>query len=138
MYKRLILSGVFIFLFITLYIYYSGKSIDKNKNIDIKENENTHSYWEKDTVTRDNKNEEAKPVHFSIFQNADGSYGYDIYIEEKRIISQPVIPGLMGNKGFLNKAEAEKVAAVVVQKIIHNEMPPSISKEELEKLGIKE
>ena len=51
------------------------------------------------------------------------------------MIHQPSAPGLPGNEGFKTKAAAQKVADLVIQKIKNGEMPPSITKEEMQKIG---
>ncbi|MBI1344605.1 MAG: DUF4907 domain-containing protein [Terrimonas sp.] len=64
-------------------------------------------------------------------------FGYDIYIRNKKIIHQPTIPGITGNKGFFSMKDAEKVAQLVIQKMNRGESLPSVSKEELVSLKIK-
>ena len=46
------------------------------------------------------------------------------------------MPGLPGNEGFKTKDGAVKVAELVISKIKMGEMPPSISIEEMKKLGV--
>ena len=64
-------------------------------------------------------------------------YGYDIYIDGKRYVHQPHVPAVAGNRGFTTETDARKTAEYVAYKIQHNIMPPSISVEELDSLGIK-
>lgn len=52
------------------------------------------------------------------------------------MIHQASIPGKSGNKGFNRKADAQKVAMFVIQKIRKGEMPPTITKDELRNLGV--
>jgi hypothetical protein len=73
-----------------------------------------------------------------IIDSEAGTYGYDIYADGKRLIHQPTIPGLTGNRGFPSKAGAEKAAQLVIGKIRNGEMPPSVTQEELEKSGALE
>ena len=49
---------------------------------------------------------------------------------------QPNIPGLPGNEGFTTKERAQTVAEFVVKKIRKNEMPPTVSIEDLNKMGV--
>jgi hypothetical protein len=63
-------------------------------------------------------------------------FGYSIYVDGERIIYQPNVPGLIGNKGFESEKSAQKVGEFVVFKIRKNEMPPSITPQELDSLGI--
>jgi hypothetical protein len=51
-------------------------------------------------------------------------------------VHQPNIPGLAGNEGFSTKERAQKVAEFVVKKIRNNEMPPTISIEDLNNMGV--
>ena len=80
-------------------------------------------------------------VTFKIFTNDAASglsgFGYDIYIDEKRYVHQPQMPAVAGNKGFNTETAASKTAAFVCFKIQHNIMPPSVTVEELDSLGVK-
>jgi hypothetical protein len=62
-----------------------------------------------------------------------GTWGYDIYSDNRLYIHQPSVPGLAGNKGFRTKGQAQKAAAIVCQKIRKGIMPPTVSIEELRK-----
>jgi len=42
-----------------------------------------------------------------------------------------------GKKGFQRKADAEKVAKLVIKKIQKGMMPPTVEKKELDSLSIK-
>jgi hypothetical protein len=63
-------------------------------------------------------------------------WGYDIYIDGKKMIHQPHIPAVPGRQVFSSEAEAEKVASLVSYKILNNIMPPSVTTSELDSLGI--
>lgn len=71
-----------------------------------------------------------------IFPNPDQSYGYDILNQNKVLIHQQNIPGEAGLKGFSKKNDAEKVAQLVIHKLSQGIMPPTISKQDLQKLKI--
>lgn len=73
---------------------------------------------------------------YKIIDAAGKTYCYDVYADGKLMIHQSSIPGLPGNKGFATKADAEKVAQLVVKKIKNGEMPPTISIEEMQKLKV--
>lgn len=73
---------------------------------------------------------------YTIIINLDRTYGYDILKHGKVMIHQASIPGKSGNKGFNRKADAQKVAMFVIQKIRKGEMPPTITKDELRNLGV--
>ena len=65
-----------------------------------------------------------------------GTYGYDIYKGKKLFIHQPTIPAIPGNNGFATKADAEKVAKLVVEKMKKGEALPTITVDELKHLGV--
>lgn len=73
---------------------------------------------------------------YKILTNNNKTYGYDILNHGKVLIHQASIPGVSGNKGFDSKNNAQKVAVLVIKKIRKGEMPPTVTKEELKKLGV--
>lgn len=73
---------------------------------------------------------------FQIFQNTDLTWGYSVFVDGKKKINQPTIPGMSGNKGFTTKDAAQKVAEQVVEKLRKGETRPTLKKEELEKLNV--
>lgn len=85
-----------------------------------------------------------KPVlKIKIFKNdtlKDNStragFGFDIFSNGTLYIHQPGIPAIAGNKGFNSAADANKTANLMVYKVQNNIMPPSISKEELDSMGV--
>ena len=83
---------------------------------------------------QNNSNANSTSLSFKIIDSPNHTFGYDIYLDEKKIIHQPTPPGLSGNDGFRKKKDAEKVAQIVIQKIKKGEMPPTISPAELQKI----
>lgn len=77
-----------------------------------------------------------KIIETSVFQIGEG-WGYDIYVDGKRYIHQPIMPVVQGNKAFVNEADAREVAEFVAGKIRKNSIPPTISYEELDSLGVQ-
>lgn len=73
---------------------------------------------------------------FKITETKNNSYCYDIFKGDKLLIHQTSIPGIPGNEGFRSKTDAEKIARLVIGKLERGEMPPSVSKEELQKLKV--
>jgi hypothetical protein len=65
------------------------------------------------------------------------TYGYDIYDKGHLLIHQLSIPGLPGNKGFVRRKDAVKIAGLVIYKLERHLLPPSVSRRELDSLGIK-
>ena len=76
-------------------------------------------------------------IQVTTFQSDDKTWGYDISIDGVTYVHQPTIPAVSGNIGFSSKEDAHKTAEFVVSKIKNNEMPPSITPEELKELGIQ-
>ena len=94
------------------------------------------------TVLKQQSNKEPilKKYSVALFQidslNANSGYGYDILIDDSRFIHQTNIPSVQGNEAFTDKKQAESVANLMVYKLEHNIMPPSVSKKELDSLHI--
>lgn len=78
----------------------------------------------------------ARDIRYRIFANAH-HYGYDIYINDRLLVHQPVVPGLPGKTGFERKKDAIRVAGLVIRKIKSGQMPPTVTKRELDSLNIK-
>ena len=63
-------------------------------------------------------------------------WGYDIYNDGQIYIHQPNIPAIPGNRGFSSQQHAKTIGEFAVYKIRNNIMPPTISVEELDSLGV--
>jgi hypothetical protein len=74
-------------------------------------------------------------INFKIIDAVNKTFGYDILADERLLIHQPSVPGMPGNEGFKTSQSAQKVAELVIKKITKGEMPPTISKEEMQKLN---
>jgi hypothetical protein len=66
----------------------------------------------------------------------NGTYGYEILTDGKLLVRQTNVPGQPGNTGCATKADAEQLAALVSDKVKRGEMPPTVTKEELQQLSI--
>lgn len=73
---------------------------------------------------------------YKIIPAANGTYGYEIWIDRKIYIRQKNIPGRPGVNGFISKKEAASVARLVLQKISGGLIPPAVTRKELEELHI--
>lgn len=71
-----------------------------------------------------------------IIDAPNGTYGYEILADGKLLVRQTNIPGQPGNTGCATKADAEKLATLVSDKVKRGEMPPTVKKEELKELSI--
>jgi len=76
-----------------------------------------------------------RTIETTVFQVGDG-WGYDVFVDGKRFIHQPYIPALQGNKAFDAESDAKKVAEFVAGKIRMNSIPPTVSYQELDSLGV--
>lgn len=75
-------------------------------------------------------------ISYKISTAADHSFGYDIYQDGRLLVHQPVIPCVSGTRGFTKKTDAQKTALLVIQKIRRGIMPPTVSKNELQAIGV--
>lgn len=73
---------------------------------------------------------------YKIIDAPQHTYGYDVYAAGKLLVHQAGVPAMPGNKGFATKKDADKVAALVIEKLKKGVMPPTITKEELQKLKV--
>ncbi|HYV90802.1 MAG TPA: DUF4907 domain-containing protein [Chitinophagales bacterium] len=68
----------------------------------------------------------------------NSAWGYDILMGDsgKLYIHQPTIPSVPGNNGFKTEADAKKAGEFVAYKIRNHIMPPSVTPEELDSMGL--
>lgn len=78
----------------------------------------------------------SRQFSFTIINGLNSTYGYDIFVDGKLMVHQPTIPAVSGQNGFAKKKDAEKVAELVISKIKAGIMPPTVTKQEMEKLGV--
>jgi hypothetical protein len=71
-----------------------------------------------------------------IVPSANNTFGYDILLYGRPFVHQPNIPGLPGNEGFTTKERAQTAAEFVVKKVRNNEMPPTVTIEDLDTMGV--
>ena len=64
-------------------------------------------------------------------------WGYRILDNKTPIIEQLNVPGIAGNKGFVDEASALKTGKLVEKKLQMGIFPPSISARELDSMGIR-
>jgi hypothetical protein len=75
-------------------------------------------------------------ITIKIIPSANNTFGYDILLYGRPMVHQPNIPGLPGNEGFTTKEKAQAVAEFVVKKIRNNEMPPTVTIEDLNNMSV--
>ena len=71
-----------------------------------------------------------------IIDAPNGTFGYEILSDGKLLVQQTNIPGQPGNTACTTKADAEKLAVLVADKVKRGDMPPTVTKEELQQLSI--
>ena len=75
-------------------------------------------------------------ITIKIIPSSNKTFGYDILLYGKPLVHQPNIPGLPGTEGFTTKERAQTVAEFVVKKIRNNEMPPTVTIEDLNNMAV--
>ncbi len=63
-------------------------------------------------------------------------WGYDIFVDSKRMIHQPIIPAISGNNAFKTEKDAQKTGALAAEKIKTTGSLPTLSVKELDSLGV--
>ena len=63
-------------------------------------------------------------------------YGYDLFVDGVLKVHQPHIPAIPGTRGFSSEAYAKQAGELVAFKVKNNIMPPSVTPEELDSLGV--
>ncbi len=72
----------------------------------------------------------------SVVPSSEDTYGYVILKNQRLFIEQLQVPGIRTEQGFANAQSAMSVARHVVWKMDHNILPPTITKRELDSLGV--
>ena len=116
------LTGAVLFLlFIVACLPGTSLSADEATSQEIKQQKNPYANAE---------------ITIKIIPSANNTFGYDILLYGKPLVHQPNIPGLPGNEGFTTKEKAQTVAEFVVKKIRNNEMPPTVTMEDLNTMDV--
>ena len=71
-----------------------------------------------------------------ITDSPNGTFGYEVYSDGKLLVQQQNVPGRSGWNGCPQRAQAEKLSALVIDKIRHGLMPPTVTEDELKALGL--
>ncbi|MDA7803316.1 DUF4907 domain-containing protein [Crocinitomix sp.] len=69
-------------------------------------------------------------------QNGASDWGYQILKDNQLFINQPHIPAVSGNTGFASKEKAIITGNYIIEKLEKGIMPPTISRAELDSLGV--
>lgn len=113
--------GVLFLFFVFFALPGTSLSADNTANKDVKEQKNPYGNAE---------------IKIKIIPSANNTFGYDILIYDRPLVHQPNIPGLPGVEGFTTKKRAQTVAEFVVKKIKSNEMPPTVTLDDLNTMGV--
>jgi hypothetical protein len=90
-----------------------------------------------DEAVKQQKNPYANAeIAIKIIPSANKTFGYDILLYGRPLVHQPTIPGLPGNEGFATKKRAQTVAEFVVKKIRNNEMPSTVTIDDLNNIRV--
>jgi len=122
MQQRIIIIFATIFMLVCGWFFVKKKVLQTNEDVNIATQEQ-NPY----------KDAELKVV---VIPSESKSFGYDIYMNGTLLIHQPSRPGLPGNERFATEEDAMKVAELVIKKIRNNELPPSVTLQELQELGV--
>lgn len=89
-------------------------------------------------MKQDNRpqNDSVKIVVKAFMENKQ--WGYDIILNDKLYIHQPNIPSVSGNDGFKTKEDAIKTGEFVAYEIRNHILPPTVTPEQLDSLGVIE
>ena len=115
------ITPLFLAILFTLFIFSALPGTSISADQDVKQQKNPYANAE---------------ITIKILPSTSKTFGYDILVYGRPIVHQPTIPGLPGNKGFTTGKRARTVAEFVVKKIRNNEMPPTVTIEDLNNMGV--
>lgn len=78
----------------------------------------------------------SKMLTFQVIDAPNKTFGYDISVDDKKLIRQTSIPAVPGIEGFKTAAQAEKVALFLIEKMKKSDVLPAVSPDELKQLGV--
>jgi hypothetical protein len=90
----------------------------------------------KPSSTTQTKSASKPDIRYEVFYDKESGYGYDVFVDGKKLIHQPNIPGIAGTAGFKKEEHSRRVAELVVKKLERNEVPPAITRDELRQLKV--
>ena len=157
LYIKIISMKKYIFLLPALLILFScgnGKDDNKNDGKDSSSAKKEMTYEEKEMQEMKEMAEKAKQqpqinpykdakIEVQVYNNdtvkQDAKYtgfGYAILVFGAKQVNQPHRPGMPGLAGFKTAADAKKTGEFVAYKIRNNIMPPTVSMQEMDSLGV--
>ena len=114
-------STIFVAVLFMLFIFAGLPGISVSADETVKQQKNPYTNAE---------------ITIKIIPSANKTFGYDILLYGRPLVHQSNIPGLPGNEGFTTRERAQTVAEFVVKRIRNNEMPPTVTIEDLNNMGV--
>lgn len=156
------ITAIFLTVLFTLFIIVgipttsmSSESATSNDPTEVKEDKQIKPDKEVKQEKQEQKEQETKPkfkmgkevkeqknpyanaeITIKITPSVKKTFGYDILLYGRPLVHQPNIPGLPGNEGFTTRERAQTVAEFVVKKIRKNEMPPTVTINDLNNMAV--
>lgn len=141
------MKNYFFLFFAILFLISCNNGNDKN-NLSEAKPENSLSHEAKEMqeqaveTSKENPYKDAS-IKVQIFKNDTvkpsseyKGYGYNILINEALTVHQPHKPGVPGVMGFKSENDAKRAGDFIAYKIRNNIMPPTVSMQELDSLGV--
>ncbi|MDP1746488.1 MAG: DUF4907 domain-containing protein [Bacteroidota bacterium] len=129
-YRSVFLSFNFA-LFFFAFLLFSSCEGSKHKNGQDPSQSNT------DSITSAPSNGmEVKTFEVKDSTGKSQGWGYDIYVNGKKTIHQPIIPAVPGNNSFKSENDAQKVGSFAADKMLKEGSLPTILIKELDSLGV--
>ena len=129
---------------IIVFIFFSCSCSEKSKETKTISTSNADSTQREEAInklpshTRVDTNKTINRIDFSVQSiKLENGWGYQIFQGKKLMINQKNIPAVQGNQVFLTEKEALKVGELVLNKLLQNQFPPTVTTEELTTLGIE-
>jgi hypothetical protein len=77
-----------------------------------------------------------KKLTAHVIDSPNGTFGYEVLSDGELFVRQINVPGRPGNEGCRTREQADKLSALVIEKIQRGEMPPTVTSDELKSLGL--
>lgn len=84
-----------------------------------------------------NANHDATALSTRMLPLSGNTWGYDIMANGKVLIHQDAMPGKDTGIGFATKADAEKVAAAIINLLVRGDAPPFMTLHQINAMGIR-
>lgn len=118
-------------LFFFAFLLFSSCEGPKHKNGESPSQSNTDS-----STSAPSNGMEVKTFEVKDSVDISQGWGYDIYVNGKKTIHQPIIPAVPGNNSFKTESDAQKVGLFAMDKMLKQGSLPTILIKELDSLGV--